>query len=187
MLPDVGPEIRHKLQRLLLFAMLCTAGAVAAPAQAQQAQADAKVVVVSQLSFFKVDDLEFGEIIPGNAISVVRVFPNGTRSVISGNAILVGNNQQVARFAGRGSLNQQVLISVSPASFNITGPGAPMQVSQLEIGSTPTVILTGTPQRFTINNPSGIFNFPVGARLRVNANQAPGVYSGSFVITLNYQ
>lgn len=170
-----------------MLAALLASTAVSAPAHADVEAADAKVVVVSQLSFLKVQDLEFGDIIRGTNISVIRLFPNGTRTVESGNATLVGANHQPARFAGKGSVNQQVLISVSPATFNITGPGAPMQVSNLEIGSTPTAILTGTPQRFTITNPAGIFNFPVGARVRVNANQAPGIYSGTFTITLNYQ
>jgi Domain of unknown function (DUF4402) len=172
---------------LLLAAVLGVNG-YAAPVCAQQVQTgEAKVVVVSQLSFFKVEDLEFGDIVTGTAISVVRLLPNGTRSVTSGNAVLVGANHQPARFAGKGSFNQQVLISVSPTSINLVGPGAPMQVNNFEIGSTPTVILSGTPQRFFINNASGVFNFPVGATLRVNANQVQGLYSGTFTITLNYQ
>jgi hypothetical protein len=169
-----------------MLALGAACGAMPAAAQ-QTSSADAKVVVVSQLSFFKVQDLEFGDIVTGTAISTVRLFPNGTRTITSGNAVLVGANQQVARFAGKGSPGQIVQISVSPVSTNLVGPGAPMLVNNFEIGSSPTVILTGTPRRFTINNSTGIFNFPIGATLRVNANQAPGLYSGTFAITLNYQ
>ncbi len=172
----------------LLMAMAIGMLGYAAPAHAQQAQsAEAKVVMVSQLSFFKVDDLEFGDIISGTNISTVRLLPNGTRSVTTGNAVLVGADHQPARFAGKGNRNQIVLISVSPVSINLTGPGTPMLVSNFEIGSSPTVFLSGTPLRFSINNASGVFNFPVGATLRVNANQTPGLYSGTFTITLNYQ
>ena len=62
-----------------------------------------------------------------------------------------------------------------------------MTISQFDIGSSPTTILTTTPLRFRINTTNGQFNFPVGARLAVGANQADGVYSGTFAITLNYQ
>ncbi len=182
----------HARRALRKFGMLITAmigfAGLSAPAQAQNTRsAEAKVVVVSQLSFFKVDDLEFGSIVTGTNVSTVRLLPNGTRTVISGNAVLVGADQQPARFAGKGSQGQIVLISVSPVSTNLTGPGTPMLVNNFEIGSSPTAILTGTPRRFSITNAAGIFNFPVGATLRVNANQANGLYSGTFTITLNYQ
>lgn len=149
--------------------------------------ADARAIVVTQNSFFLVQDLHFGDILAGNtATSVIRLQPDGTRTRLSGNAVLVNNNHQPARFAGRGRRNQLVLISVSSATINLTGPGAPMQVSQFEIGSTPTAFLTLAPLSFTITSTNGIFNFPVGARLRVNANQAPGLYTGTFEVNLDY-
>ena len=41
--------------------------------------------------------------------------------------------------------------------------------------------------RFEIASNSGIFTFRVGARLNVGANQAPGVYTGTFPVTVIYQ
>lgn len=175
---------------------LCAAGvalACAMPASAQQTQgptrtrqAEAKSIVLRQLSFFRVQDLDFGDIVPGATAGVIRILPDGTRTVTGGVQAL-GSTHQPARFAGMGSFNQQVLISVSANSIQLTGPGAPMTLSQFEIGSSPTVILTTTPLRFRINSTNGQFNFPIGARLAVGANQAPGTYSGTFSITLNYQ
>lgn len=169
--------------------VLCTS----VPASAQQTQgptrtrqAEAKSIVLRQLSFFRVQDLDFGDIIAGSTPGVVRILPDGTRTVTGGVQAL-GSTHQPARFAGMGSFNQQVLISVSSNTIQLTGPGAPMTVSQFEIGSTPTTILSTTPLRFRINSANGQFNFPLGARLAVGANQAPGVYSGTFAITLNYQ
>ena len=98
----------------------------------------------------------------------------------------MGADHQPARFAGLGSRKQQVTISLGSNTIQLTGPGAPMTVSQFEIGSTPTVILSTTPTRFRITTPGGNFAFGIGARLNVNANQAPGDYSGTFAITLNY-
>lgn len=154
-------------------------------AQAGARQADAQAILLRSLSFFKVDDLDFGDIIPSATAGQVRIEPNGNRTR-TGGVTLAGSSSQPASFAGKGTYNQNVLISMSPASITVTGPGAPMTVTQFEIGSTPTAILTATPTMFRIASTAGTFQFPVGARLNVNANQAPGVYSGTFTVTLNY-
>lgn len=44
-----------------------------------------------------------------------------------------------------------------------------------------------SPPRYEIASNSGIFTFRVGARLNVGTNQAPGVYNGNFVVTVQYQ
>jgi spore coat protein U-like protein len=157
----------------------------AAAAQTTQ-QGQGQVNILRPLSFFKVDDLDFGDIVAGTNASVIRIQPNGTRTVVSGNATLAGSSGQPARFTGLGTFNQQVDINVSANTIQLIGPGAPMTVSQFEIGSTPTAILTTTPRRFRITGAGGIYAFPVGARLAVGANQTPGVYTGTFSITLNY-
>lgn len=189
--PARGNSRIHRLWAGALGAV--TLAVAAQPAEAQQTQgptrtrqAEAKSIVLRQLSFFRVQDLDFGDIIPGPTAGVVRILPDGTRTV-TGGVTVVGNTHQPARFAGLGSFNQQVLINVSANSIQLTGPGAPMTLSQFEIGSTPTAILTTTPLRFRITSTNGQFNFPLGARLAVGANQAAGNYSGTFSITLDYQ
>ena len=97
-----------------------------------------------------------------------------------------GHGGEPARFAGLGTPNRQVNISLGTNSIFITGPGTRMRVRDFEIGSTPTAILSTTPTRFTIATAIGNYNFPVGATLEVGANQAPGDYAGTFTITLNY-
>jgi hypothetical protein len=182
--------------RALISALLLLIGvSLASPAAAQAnnssdtAEADARAVIVTTNSFFLVQDLHFGDILAGNTTqSLIRLQPNGVRTRTTGNAVLVNNNHQPARFAGRGRFNQVVLINLTATPIFITGPGAAMRVDQFEIGSSPTtIILTTSPQSFTIGSASGVFNFPVGARLRVNANQAPGLYTGQFTINLDYQ
>ena len=158
----------------------------AAPALAQNgAQGDAEAIVLRPLSFFKVNDLEFGSIIASGTAGTVRLNPDGTRTS-AGGATLVGNGGEPARFAGLGTPNRQVNISLGANQIFITGPGAPMRVRNFEIGSTPTAILSTTPLRFNIATALGNYNFPVGATLDVGANQTPGDYSGTFTITLNY-
>jgi Domain of unknown function (DUF4402) len=168
-----------------------TAGAAlsaAAPAAAQLADADAQTeaIILRPLSFFIVDELDFGDIIPNPvAAGTVRLQPNGTRTA-TGGVILVGNTHQAARFAGLGRFNQQVAISLQSNSIWIYGPGPRMRVRNFEIGSTPTAILSTTPLRFRITSATGAFNFPLGAILEVGANQPAGDYVGTYSITLNY-
>lgn len=183
------PKFSSRLRRCVAACALLLAVAFSTPGLAQavvSAQAEAKAIVLRPLSFFKVDDLHFGDVIPSTTTAgTVRLFPNGSRTA-TGGIILVGNSHQPARFAGLGTRNQQVAISLTSNSIFINGPGAPMRVRLFEIGSTPTVILSTTPLRFRIGSTNGNFNFPVGATLDVGANQAPGDYSGTFTINLNY-
>lgn len=160
--------------------------ATSTAAYADQEATDAQIAIVRPLEFIKVEDLNFGRVIRSTTAGTVTIAPDGTRTK-TGNVILIGTGFQPARFAGMGTNNQRVDISLGSASIFVTGPGAPMRVQTFVMGSTPTAILTTTPRRFRINSTTGIFNFPVGATLEVGANQTPGTYSGTWSITLNYQ
>jgi hypothetical protein len=173
------------VQRGLAIAALLIAPVAASPALAQGSTGAAEAIVLRPLSFFKVNDLDFGDIIPSASAGTVTIGPDGSRSR-TGGVTLAGDGGEPARFAGLGSFNRQVNISLGSNSIWITGPGTRMRVRNFEIGSTPTAILSTSPTRFRITSPLGNYNFPVGATLEVGANQAPGVYSGSFTITLNY-
>lgn len=174
------------MQRGLAAIAFIFAAAAATPALAQtNTQAEAEAIVLRPLSFFKVNDLDFGSIIASGTAGTVRLAPDGTRTR-TGGATLAGNDGEPARFAGLGTPNRQVNISLGSNTIWITGPGTRMRVRDFEIGSTPTAILSTTPTRFSIATAIGNYNFPVGATLEVGANQAPGDYSGTFTITLNY-
>ncbi len=164
-------------------------GALAATPALAQASAPSEAIVVTPLSFFQVDDLEFGAVVAGATAGTVVVPPFGARTR-TGGATLAGTFFQPMTFAGRGAFNQNVQISLSsnsiPIRLNGVGPQQ-MIVDTFIIGSTPTAQLTTNPRVFRITQANGIFNFPVGATLRVGANQAPGLYSGTITMTLNYQ
>jgi hypothetical protein len=153
---------------------------------AAQGQADAQLALVTPLSFILVEDLDFGKVIPATVSGTVTITPAGVRTATNG-IVLVGNTHQVSQFAGQGTNNQRVDISLGANTIQITGPGAPMTVRAFVIGSTPTAVLTTTPQRFRINSATGIFQFPIGATLDVGANQAAGKYTGTWSVTMQYQ
>ena len=166
---------------------------LAGPAAAQKSkitvQAVAKAIVVTQLSFFKVDDLNFGKIIAGTTAGTVTVAPTGVRTATGGAKLAADSNVRPARFAGKGSNNQGVTIALAAGTSTLTRIGGTekMTADTFIIGSTPTATLTIVPLAFRISSATGIFTFPVGATLRVGANQVPGKYSGTFTITLVYQ
>lgn len=173
--------------RLFLIAACVLAGsAFPAWAQSATAQGQSQVGVITPLSFIQTEELHFGRIFASNTAGTVVVAPNGTRTR-SGGVTLIGNDQQAAEFAGMGSFNQRVQVSLGSNSIFLTGPGTRMRARAFTIGSTPTAVLTTTPQVFRIAGATGVFRFPVGATLDVNANQAPGTYRGTWTITLNYQ
>ena len=171
----------------ILAATAFSAG-FSAPAQAATRAAKADVTIVTPLSLIKDEDLDFGSLIRGATNGTVVVPPSGARTA-TGGAILVGTLFNPARFAGFGAVGQSVQISMGANSItlNRVGGGATMAVDTWVIGSTPTAVLTTNPRVFTISSSNGIFNFPIGATLRVAANQASGTYTGTFNLILNYQ
>lgn len=147
----------------------------------------ATTTIVTPLSFFKVADLNFGTIAPGTTSGTVVLSPFNVVTTTGGVTARTGSTQP-ARFAGLGSNNQTVTINVTANSRLLTRVGGTqtMRIDTFIIGSTPTAALTTAPLAFRINSPTGQFSFPVGATLRVSANQTPGIYQGSFSVTLNY-
>lgn len=176
----------RRLNRLGVAMASVGAAFAAVPAHADTETANAEVTIVRPLSFVIDDNLDFGAVLRGVTAGTVTVAPNGTRTRTGGVTLANGGGNKPASFAGQGTYNQRVDISLGANSIMITGPGAPMRVHTFVIGSTPTAVLTTTPNRFRIAALNGVFSFPVGATLDVAANQAPGKYTGNWTITLNY-
>jgi hypothetical protein len=166
---------------LAAFAMIA-----AQPAYAGTMPGNGEITIVSPLSFVIDDNLEFGAVVRGTTAGTVTITPTGTRTQTGGVTLINGGGHKPALFAGQGTFLQRVEISMGASSISLTGPGAPMVVRDFVLGSTPTAVLTTTPLSFRIASLNGVFSFPVGATLDVGANQAPGVYSGNWSITLNY-
>lgn len=166
-------------------ALLCAG--LATPAYADTRPLDAQVAIVRPLSFIKVEDLNFGRIISSGTAGTVVLASDGTRTRTGGATLAGTEGVQVARFAGDGTQNQMVNVSVGANSIFLTGPGTQMRVRDFTISSVPVSNLTTTPVSLRLSAAAGTFNFGVGATLEVGANQAPGTYTGNWTITLNYQ
>lgn len=159
----------------------------ASPALAASASNNPDVTILRRLAFLRVDDMMFGNILPGTTAGTVVIAPSGARTKTGGVTLMSGTSQPGA-FAGWGTFNQNVQISMTANSYTLTRSGGTqtMILDTFIIGSTPTAQLTTNPRVFRIAATNGIFQFPLGATLRVNANQTPGHYAGTIGITLNY-
>ena len=84
-------------------------------AHAGQANGRAEIAVLRNLSFIKIDDLEFGNIIAGPAAGTVTISPYGVR-ITTGPITVVGGGFQQAQFGGRGASNQNLQISMTSSN-----------------------------------------------------------------------
>lgn len=177
-----GPKSKFLLQIGIICAVLALA---VGRAQAETTSGDAQAAVVTSLSFVQYDDLNFGRVITGVAAGTVTISPENVRTA-TGGAVPVGNDFQVARFAGKGSQGQRVRIQTAPSTVTLTGPGPSMTVTNLTIGTDSTLRQNGASANYRIQPTDGVFLFTVGGRLNVGANQPGGSYSGTFTVTLDY-
>lgn len=160
----------------------------------------AQAVVVSPLSVVKVQDLRFGRIVPKPQAGTVTVDTVTGACLVTGPIVQVGTCQ-LARFDGMGTKNMNARISLTSV-VSLTGPGQTMVLDNVILAPNSTISLAGNPNangkgvgltsggngaRYQITTNTGIYSLYVGGRLNVNANQAPGIYTGSLSITVQYQ
>ncbi|MEM6496840.1 MAG: DUF4402 domain-containing protein [Pseudomonadota bacterium] len=173
----------------VVAALLAGCLSLAAPAMADDTDvADSRALIITPLSFVKDTDLDFGQIIPADTAGTV--FMDSTGAVTTtGGVVQLDGTQLPARFWGYGQFNQRVLINITQNSYVLTRDGGSetMLYDQVTIGSRPPVIITTNPRRFRIINPDGFFTFTIAGRLQVGANQRPGIYTGEFAVTLEYE
>jgi hypothetical protein len=155
-------------------------------------------VVLAPLTLLKTADLNFGRIIARNVAGTVEV--NSTTGVCTYTVVSGIGTCAAAQFAGRANNGTTVRISLV-SNTNLTGPGQTMVLDTIKVSGLAGTTFTGNGnsngqglglsagngnQRYSINSSSGIFNFGIGGTLRVNANQAPGVYRGTVTISVQY-
>jgi hypothetical protein len=121
-------------------------------------------------------DLDFGSLIPGSQTGLFRVLPTGGYQSAQGSGPM--------HFKGRPNPASFLLLGPAGTGFSIQlpqkvllmGPGQPMRLEDFTC-SVPTQGVL----------PAGGLAFGVGAALVVPSHQNPGVYRGTFTVTVNYQ
>jgi hypothetical protein len=155
------------------------AAAIPLPAQAAPiaaaTDASGKALILIPLTLTKVDNLDFGTVVSSSANGTVTIPPDGGVRTTSGGVTPVASDAGArAMFAGAGSLGEQVGIFLSPPATITDGFGHSLPISLNLEASTVTIDSTRA------------FFVGVGGTVNVAANQADGVYSGTFLILAQY-
>lgn len=156
-------------------------------AQAQDTTSTRSVVrIPGETRIEKIEDLHFGDIIPGNSGGTVTIAPNGALST-TGTVISAGGNPQAAEFV----ITRQFLVDFP--TYNGPLAGDTIQLTHI---SMPTESMTL--RDFTTDfNRTGFFGLPayffrtsydfrVAGTLDVAADQEPGSYLGFFTVNIDY-
>lgn len=169
--------------RIAKFLIAAVAVAIAVPAGAQAVSpnrdANGKALILVPLTLTKIDDLDFGTLVPSAISGIVAIdAASGARTVAGGVTGVPSDLGHRARFAGAGTPSQQVVVVINP----------PTQLTSVAADNIQVLALTleGSPFK-TIDPSTRTFAFGVGGILLIAADQPEGVYTATFNVTANYQ
>lgn len=166
------------LSRVLIAALCAVALPYPALAVPAMTQSDGTVAVLRPLTLLKRDDLNFGIVVTSGPAGTVTLNPVTNAVTTTGGITAAPGVRHAARFTGAASGGPVVIIRL---------PNQPVPLTR--VGGTQTVTLSN----FTLDGPdrrtmasAGSFDFRVGGRVAIGANQAPGTYLGTFTVTVQY-
>jgi hypothetical protein len=157
-------------------ALVASATALSSPAVAATGSGSGRAIIVTPTSFFMVEDMDFGTIVPGSTTGSVTIDETSGNRTAGGGAILAGTAAQRARFIGGGQEGETITLTLSAPPVLDDGAGHTMPVTAL--------VLDGPAVR-TIDATT-VFDIYIGGTLAVGANQEPGNYSGTFTLSVDY-
>ena len=165
------------MKKLIMIAAASTVfatPAMAEPGNTDQATGRATAEVVAPITIIHDTGavLNFGTFTAGTAAGSVTVTQGGVPSA-TGDAVHVATSTS--------SADSFTVYGDGGRSFDIVAAGG----SVSEAGGASMTFTTDAPGTGTIGA-GGSTGFSVGGTLSVNANQAPGVYVGSYVVTATY-
>lgn len=157
--------------------LILSAGIAALPALWLSAGREA---CAQQINLSNTRGLDFGSFVAGNG-GTVTVSPSGARSQSGGVILLNSPSAGQATFivskSSNSGNNKSIIISLpADGSTQLTSASSSMAVNAFV--SSPPTLTTVTTAGTTLS---------IGATLTVAANQAPGSYSGSFPLIVNFQ
>ncbi|MEO7750081.1 MAG: DUF4402 domain-containing protein [Sphingomicrobium sp.] len=160
---------------LAMAAMVATPAAAATPS----ATVSGKALLLVPLSLVKIDDLDFGGIIPSGVSGAVSLnATTGVRSFAGGVTGVPGDIGKRGYFGGAGTPNQQVIVTID----------APTDLVNAASDTIPVLGLTmDGPALRTIDPVTRTFYVGIGGTLLIGASQPDGIYSATFDVTAYYQ
>ena len=168
------------MKKFLVFtaAILTTVGVFAQGNPTASASATASANIIQPLEIVKTADLAFGNIASGTSEGTVVIATDGARTSTGGVTLIeAGNVSNAASFDVNGLADASFTIEV-PASIVIETEGGADQMTVDNFVSS-----LGADSVLDAN---GEATLNVGATLNVSAQQAAGLYSGSFDVIVAY-
>lgn len=165
--------------------LLCAAGAAAAAFSAAPAvaatppvQANGEALILIPLTLTKIQDLDFGTVVSSSTAGTVTIDAvTGARTISGGVTEVASDPGQRAEFAGAGSANQLVNLSITSAPATLVDG----------FGNSIPVTLALETTQVTIDPDTRAFYVGVGGTIDVAADQPDGDYNALFEVTADYQ
>lgn len=165
------------LPLLALSTLLAPAAGQAAPLAAPT-PAQANAAMLFPLEILKNRDLDFGYVAAPVAAGTVVIDPATDTISATGGAMLLGGTPHAAQFTGAAQSNSVVIIRIPKQAITVT------RVGGTETMTVSDWTLQGLDKRAAAARVA--FDFRVGATLSINANQAEGLYVGTFDVSIQY-
>ena len=121
----------------------------------------------------KTSDLAFGNVLPATGAAKVTVAQNGARTCST--KLRCYGASSAGRFHVVGASGQQVSVALDQTQVTLSD-GASHSMTAILTASTHLLTLAG-----------GSADFTVAGVLSVKANQAEGVYTGQYLVSVDYQ
>ena len=166
-----------RIDKLILAAGVAalSTGLCSTAASAATVTANASANVITPLAIAESNGMDFGDVSVGTGGGTVVLDTTGGRSVTGDAEAVTGGTQAAGVYNVTGSGTKAYSISF-PASATISSAGNNMTVDSFTHDAGATPALTG-----------GADTFNIGATLNIGPSQAPGAYTGTYTLTVNYQ
>lgn len=162
----------------LFFVAVSVHNANAQDVSATVGAADASATILQTITLQQDQDLQFGAIGGVTIEGAVEIAPeNGAATLINVTHPVASNVGQQAIFSGNGAPSATYSITLPTEAITLDGAnGGTMNVTAFNhnAGETPTITA------------GGALSFNVGATLTVGEAQTPGVYQGTYSVSVAY-
>ena len=177
LLGKLDPVTARKTALAIAASLAAASPALGAPVAAP-VPPEGRALLLIPLSLTKVQDLHFGSVVPSGAPGTVTIdAATGARTGSPEVTLLASDVGQRGYFAGAGSVGQQVIMALTPATILTNGVGDTLNVLSMSLDG---------PNTRTID-PDQTFYVGVGGVIEVGADQPEGVYTATYDLTADYQ
>lgn len=163
----------------LAIAILGFTSASFAQSTASVNNSSAAATIHSPITITNTTSLNFGGVVSSAAGGTVVLAAGNSARTAAGVTIPEGLKGTVA--SGLFTVGGQ-----KSAAYSITIPTAPITITSPASKTMTVGTFTSTKASGTIDPSSGLDTFGVGSTLNVGANQDPGVYTGIYIVTVQY-